>query len=148
MNILSVSGVSKIGREAPLFTDVSFGMNEGEKAALIGRNGTGKSTLLKTIAGLLVPDAGRITVSNSAGISYLPQNHDFCADDTIRAHIFKSLSPKLEIIRESVSIRLIKNVTTNCWNLWKDRICGIMKHRYRQYLVLLELRICLAKWEL
>lgn len=80
MNILSVSGVSKIGREAPLFTDVSFGMNEGEKAALIGRNGTGKSTLLKTIAGLLVPDAGRITVSNSAGISYLPQNHEFYAD--------------------------------------------------------------------
>ena len=102
MNILSVSGVSKIGREAPLFTDVSFGMNEGEKAALIGRNGTGKSTLLKTIAGLLVPDAGRITVSNFAGISYLPQNHDFCADDTIRAHIFKSRSPKLEIIREYI----------------------------------------------
>lgn len=102
MNILSVSGVSKIGREAPLFTDVSFGMNEGEKAALIGRNGTGKSTLLKTIAGLLVPDAGRITVSNSAGISYLPQNHDFCADDTIRTHIFKSRSPKLEIIREYI----------------------------------------------
>lgn len=102
MNILSVSGVSKIGREAPLFTDVSFGMNEGEKAALIGRNGTGKSTLLKTIAGLLVPDAGRITVSNSAGISYLPQNHDFCADDTIRAHIFKSRSHKLEIIREYI----------------------------------------------
>ena len=102
MNILSVSGVSKIGREAPLFTDVSFGMNEGEKAALIGRNGTGKSTLLKTIAGLLVPDEGRITVSNSAGISYLPQNHDFCADDTIRTHIFKSRSPKLEIIREYI----------------------------------------------
>lgn len=102
MNILSISGVSKIGREAPLFTDVSFGMNEGEKAALIGRNGTGKSTLLKTIAGLLVPDAGRITVSNSAGISYLPQNHDFCADDTIRAHIFKSRSHKLEIIREYI----------------------------------------------
>ena len=102
MNILSVSGVSKIGREAPLFTDVSFGMNEGEKAALIGRNGTGKSTLLKTIAGLLVPDAGRITVSNSAGISYLPQNHEFYADDTIRTHIFKSRSPKLEIIREYI----------------------------------------------
>lgn len=102
MNILSVSGVSKIGREAPLFTDVSFGMNEGEKAALIGRNGTGKSTLLKTIAGLLVPDEGRITVSNSAGISYLPQNHEFYADDTIRTHIFKSRSPKLEIIREYI----------------------------------------------
>ena len=102
MNILSVSGVSKIVREAPLFTDVSFGMNEGEKAALIGRNGTGKSTLLKTIAGLLVPDAGRITVSNSAGISYLPQNHEFYADDTIRTHIFKSRSPKLEIIREYI----------------------------------------------
>lgn len=104
MNILSVSGLSKIGREEPLFTDVSFGMNEGDKAALIGRNGTGKSTLLKTIAGLLLPDTGRITVSNSAEISYLPQNHEFCSEDTIRAHIFKSRSPKLEIIREYLEL--------------------------------------------
>ena len=59
MNLLSVSNVSRIGREQPLFTGVTFGLNEGDKAALIGRNGTGKSTLLATIAGILEPDEGR-----------------------------------------------------------------------------------------
>ena len=42
MNILSIKDIAKIGREKPLFTGVTFGLNEGEKAALIGRNGTGK----------------------------------------------------------------------------------------------------------
>ena len=45
MNLLSISNLRKIGREKPLFSEVSFGLNEGEKAALIGKNGTGKSTL-------------------------------------------------------------------------------------------------------
>jgi len=52
MNLLSINNLAKIGREKPLFTGVTFGIQEGEKAALIGRNGTGKSTLLNTIAGV------------------------------------------------------------------------------------------------
>ena len=51
MNLLSVSNLSKIGREKPLFTEVTFGIQEGEKAALIGKNGTGKSTLLIQLLG-------------------------------------------------------------------------------------------------
>ena len=100
MNLLSISGLSKIGREKPLFTDVSFGLNEGDKAALIGRNGTGKSTLLNTIAGLLEPDEGSVTVNKEAGISFLAQNPIYNKEDTIRDHIFKSSSAKLKIIRE------------------------------------------------
>ena len=56
MNVLSVHNLAKIGREQPLFTEVSFGLNEGEKAALIGKNGSGKSTLLSIIAGKLHSD--------------------------------------------------------------------------------------------
>ena len=100
MNILSISNLSKIGREKPLFTGVTFGIQEGEKAALIGRNGTGKSTLLNTIAGVLQPDEGTVVINKEAGVSYLPQNPAFNKEDTIREHIFKSKSPKLEIIRE------------------------------------------------
>lgn len=99
MNILSVKNLAKIGREEPLFTDVTFGLNEGEKAALVGRNGTGKSTLLNTIAGLLPCDEGQVVINKDAGISFLPQNPPFNADDTIRGHIFKSASPKLAVIR-------------------------------------------------
>lgn len=100
INILSVNGLAKMGREAPLFKNVTFGLNEGDKAAIIGRNGTGKSTLLNVIAGLLNADEGQITINKSSGVSYLPQNPEFDADNTIRDHIFKSKSPKLEIINE------------------------------------------------
>lgn len=100
MNLLSINNLAKIGREKPLFTGVTFGIQEGEKAALIGRNGTGKSTLLNTIAGVLQPDEGTITINRECGISFLPQNPTYNAEDTIREHIFKSHSPKLNTIRE------------------------------------------------
>ena len=100
MNLLSVNNLAKIGREQPLFTGVTFGLDEGNKAALIGRNGTGKSTLLNTIAGVLQPDEGTVVINKSAGVSYLPQNPLYNKDDSIKDHIFKSKSPKLEIIRQ------------------------------------------------
>ena len=100
MNLLSISNLAKIGREKPLFTGVTFGLNEGDKAALIGRNGTGKSTLLNTIAGVLQPDEGTVVINKEAGVSFLPQNPSYNKEDTIREHIFKSHYPKLEIIRD------------------------------------------------
>lgn len=104
MNLLSVSNLAKIGREKPLFTDVVFGLQESEKAALIGRNGTGKSTLLNTVAGVLQPDEGIVVFNKDAGVSFLPQNPEFNAEDTVKTHIFKSKSPKLKIIREYFEI--------------------------------------------
>lgn len=100
MNILSVNNLKKIGREEPLFSNVTFGLNEGDKAALIGRNGTGKSTLLNTIAGVLAPDEGSVVINKNAGISFLPQNPSFSESDTIREHIFKGGSEKLKIIQK------------------------------------------------
>ena len=95
MNILSINNVSKIGREKNLFSGVTFGLNEGDKAALIGRNGTGKSTLLNTIAGVLQPDGGSVVINREAGISFLPQNPIFNENDSIRQTIFKSSSRTL-----------------------------------------------------
>ncbi|MCQ2582898.1 MAG: ABC-F family ATP-binding cassette domain-containing protein [Treponema sp.] len=100
MNLLSINNLTKIGREKPLFTEVTFGLQEGEKAALIGRNGTGKSTLLNTIAGVLQPDEGTVVLNKEAGVSFLPQTPSFEPEDTIINHIFKHNSPKLDIIRE------------------------------------------------
>ena len=100
MNLLSINNLAKIGREKPLFTEVTFGLQEGEKAALIGRNGTGKSTLLNTIAGVLQPDEGTVVFNKEAGVSFLSQNPEFNENDTIRQHIFKNDSPKLQIINE------------------------------------------------
>ena len=100
MNLLSINNLAKIGREKPLFTNVTFGLQEGEKAALIGRNGCGKSTLLNTIAGVLQPDEGTVVINKEAGVSFLPQNPVYNAENTIREHIFKSNSPKLNIINK------------------------------------------------
>lgn len=100
MNILSISGISKMGREKPLFKDVTFGLNEGDKAAIIGKNGTGKSTLLNVIAGVLSPDNGQVTINKSAGVSFLRQNPEYDGENTIREHIFKAESPKLKIIKD------------------------------------------------
>ncbi|MCR5285415.1 MAG: ABC-F family ATP-binding cassette domain-containing protein [Treponema sp.] len=104
MNLLSINNLSKIGREKALFTNVTFGIQEGEKAALIGRNGTGKSTLLNTIAGLLQPDEGSVVFNKEAGFSFLPQNPQYNPEDTIRQHIFKSDSAKLQTINEYIQI--------------------------------------------
>lgn len=104
MNLLSIKGLTKIGREKPLFTDVTLGLDEGQKAALIGKNGAGKSTLLNCVAGVLAPDKGSVVFNKEAGFSYLAQTPAFDGDDTIRAHIFKSDSPKLKIINEYQSL--------------------------------------------
>ncbi len=104
MNILSVNNLKKIGREEPLFSGVTFGLNDGDKAALIGWNGTGKSTLLNTIAGVLQPDDGTVVINKNAGVSFLPQNPSFLENDTIREHIFKSGSEKLKIIQKYLEV--------------------------------------------
>lgn len=104
MNLLSIKDLTKIGREKPLFTDVTLGLDEGQKAALIGKNGAGKSTLFNCVAGVLAPDKGSVVFNKEAGFSYLAQTPAFDGEDTIRAHIFKSDSPKLKIINEYQSL--------------------------------------------
>ena len=99
MNILSIKDVAKHGRDKPLFSGVTFGLNSGDKAALIGRNGCGKSTLLSCIAGKLPADDGTIVTAKQCGISYLPQNPVFQPDDTIRSYIFGNGNSKLSLIR-------------------------------------------------
>ena len=125
MNLLSINNLSKIGREKALFTNVTFGIQEGEKAALIGRNGTGKSTLLNTIAGLLQPDEGSVVFNREAGFSFLPQNPQYNPEDTIRQHIFKSDSAKLQTINEYIQI---------CTRLGNEKSDSIQK-RYEELML-------------
>lgn len=127
MNLLSVNNLSRIGREEPLFTGVTFGLNEGDKAALIGRNGTGKSTLLNTIAGVLAPDEGNVVINKEAGVSFLAQNPVFNPEQTILEHIFSSTSPKLQAIREYESVcELIENGMTGSLQERFDKASSVM----------------------
>lgn len=77
MILLSANNISKTYMERKVLDDVSFFLNEGDKVGIVGINGTGKSTLLKILAGAEYPDGGTITRTNGIRISYLPQIPEF-----------------------------------------------------------------------
>ncbi len=77
MNILTAEQITKSYTERILLQQVSFSLQEGEKVGIIGINGTGKSTLLKILAGLEEPDTGSVVLANHVLIRYLPQNPVF-----------------------------------------------------------------------
>ena len=77
MNLLNIEHVTKIFGEKRIFDDVSYGIHAGDKIGIIGINGTGKTTLLKIIAGIEEPDEGQVICQNGLRITYLPQNPEF-----------------------------------------------------------------------
>ena len=80
MNLLTLENISKSYTERMLFNHISLGINEGDKIGVIGINGTGKTMLLKMIAGLEEPDDGKITRANHIVVRYLPQHPEFQED--------------------------------------------------------------------
>lgn len=70
-----------------VLSDVSFSLGRGQKVALVGRNGTGKTTLLKIIAGLEDPDSGKIIIARDVCIGYLPQNPIFLGNESIMDYL-------------------------------------------------------------
>lgn len=111
MNILSAERISKSYSEKILFDEISIGISEAEKIGLIGINGTGKSTLLKVIAGVETSDTGRIITSNGIKIEYLPQNPEFENGVTVLQQVFKGNSPVMKLLREYENI--LKRVHEN-----------------------------------
>lgn len=89
MNLVTIEHLSKSYTERLLFDDTAFSINEGEKVGLIGINGTGKSTLLKIVAGLEEPDEGNVVRGRNLDIRYLPQNPEFAPKDTVLEAILK-----------------------------------------------------------
>ncbi len=83
MNLVTIEHLTKSYTERLLFDDTAFSLNEGEKVGLIGVNGTGKSTLLKIVAGLVEPDSGSVVRGRSLYIRYLPQIPEFVDSDTV-----------------------------------------------------------------
>ncbi|WP_320936551.1 ABC-F family ATP-binding cassette domain-containing protein [Enterocloster lavalensis] len=83
MNLVTIEHLTKSYTERLLFDDTAFSLNEGEKVGLIGVNGTGKSTLLKIVAGLVEPDGGTVVRGRSLYIRYLPQIPEFVESDTV-----------------------------------------------------------------
>ena len=77
MNIINLEHINKIYGEKVIFEDASFGIQERDKIGIVGINGTGKSTLLKVIAGEEVPDSGQVIRQNGLKLAFVPQNPVF-----------------------------------------------------------------------
>lgn len=103
MVLLSLENVSKSFGIKPLFTGVTFGLEDGEKIGVIGANGSGKSTLLKVIAGEEAPDTGRVVISTGRLVATLPQNPPFDPEESVLAAVFHggndALQSKLDLIQ-------------------------------------------------
>lgn len=104
MNILSLENVSKTFGIKPLFSSVSFGLDESDKIGVIGANGSGKSTLLKVIGGEEQSDTGRVVIANGKVIGYLSQNPPFDPEQIVIEAVFagsnEALHQKLELLRQ------------------------------------------------
>ena len=145
--ILACHHISKSFLEHPVLTDVTFHIEKGEKAAIVGVNGAGKSTLLKIIIGQMEPDEGTVSFSRETTFGYLAQNQDVSSDNTIYEEL---LTVKQELVRMeqtiaedekrmgSVTGEALTDLMTNYTNLlhdfelrggysYKGEIAGILK---------------------
>lgn len=86
MNLINIEHISKIYGEKVIFDDASFGVQQGDKIGIVGINGTGKSTLLKVVAGEEIPDEGQVVRQNGLKIAFVPQNPTFPEGIDIRSY--------------------------------------------------------------
>ncbi len=110
MNYLTVEKLTKSFGEKLLFDQITFGIEKGQKTALIAKNGTGKTTLLNIMAGIESADEGQVVTRKDITISYLPQMDDvddhFCVLDLV----FESQTPVIQVVKEyETCISLAKN---------------------------------------
>ncbi|WP_337950151.1 ribosomal protection-like ABC-F family protein [Prevotella sp.] len=90
--MISVDGLKVEFGVKPLFEDVSFVVNDRDRIALVGKNGAGKSTMLKILCGLQKPTAGTVSVPSETTIGYLPQVMKLTDDTTVREEAYKAFS--------------------------------------------------------
>ncbi|MDD6216230.1 MAG: ABC-F family ATP-binding cassette domain-containing protein [Roseburia sp.] len=97
MNLINVENITKTYTERKLFEKASFYLQEGEKVGIIGINGTGKSTLLKIIAGAEEPDEGSVTRANHIVVRYLPQNPVFAPEKSVLENVLEQAVKNFEM---------------------------------------------------
>ena len=100
MNYIQAQNISKAYGEKVLFSNISLSISQGQRVALIARNGTGKTTLMNILAGTDKPDAGMCTYKTDLKISYLPQSPVFDPELTVSAALLTSDTKQSQTIRE------------------------------------------------
>ncbi len=104
MHYVSAEGLTKSYGIQPLFSGISFHIEEGDKIALVARNGSGKSTLLKILAGKETPDEGKVWINKDVDVVLFEQEPVFEEERSILDNIFFHNHPVIKVIREYESI--------------------------------------------
>ncbi len=129
MNIVTIESISKSYGVKTLFENISFTINDHDKTGLIGVNGTGKSTLLKIIAGYETPDTGLIKIPSGMSIEYLSQNPVFDPDSTVLEQVFRGESPATHSVREYEVKTILTKLGINNFDEKIDTLSGGQKKR-------------------
>ncbi len=100
MNYLSVEGVGKSYGERTLFADITFGLSKGQKMALVARNGTGKTTLMRLLARLEAPDTGEVVFRKDLQVGFLDQEPALPGEKTIAEVLYEANNERAIALRE------------------------------------------------
>lgn len=100
MNILSIENLEKTLKDEPLFENVTLGLESGEKVGIVGKNGCGKSTFLKTISGEITPDEGKISLRSGTNMVMLEQNVTYPEGCTVMDYLYLSKDKNIETLKE------------------------------------------------
>lgn len=120
MKMLTVENVTKTYGEKQLFNNISITIGEKERVGLIGINGTGKSSLLKIIAGLDQPDDGKIITGKDYSIAFLDQQPELDSAKTVLEQVFHGEAPILRLMREYEKTLLLLNSSPNDTKVQED----------------------------
>lgn len=128
MNLISLEGITKVYTERQVFDNADFYLNEGEKVGIIGVNGTGKSTLLKMIAGLEEPDEGKVVRASHVVVEYLPQQPQFPKGSTVLESVLHGHEKDTWDVETQAKSMLTKLGVTN-WEQAVEELSGGQKKR-------------------
>ncbi len=131
MNILTVEKLHKSFGNKILFDDITFGINEGDKIGIIGVNGTGKSTLLKIIAGVEKGDSGQIVTMNGLKIAYLPQSPAFHHKGTVLQQVFESNDETMKLVRD-YETAITNNLSDPSDAYWEKQVAILTEQMDKQ----------------
>jgi ATP-binding cassette subfamily F protein uup len=108
MNFLSIENLTKSYGERMIFADLTFGIDQGQKVAIVAKNGSGKTTMMRCIMGMEPVDSGKVTFRKDIRVAFMEQTENMREDQTILESIFDHDLPELKLIKE-YNIAVAKN---------------------------------------
>ena len=130
MSILSTEQVSHSYNDKWLFTDLHFALQKGDRVALVGINGTGKSTLLKILAETVIPNKGRVVKEKGLRVGYLPQDPDFSDLKTINDFIYSAENEQQQLIKEYEEMINNQDVNSKKFQDLTDKLTALNAWEY------------------